>query len=54
VRVPNVAGGMCAIRFDDDGSMEGAACWRADGPPIGVGGGAARPGVRFLPEARRS
>jgi gamma-glutamyltranspeptidase/glutathione hydrolase len=53
LRVPNVAGGMCAIRFDDDGSMEGAACWRADGTPIGVGGGAARPGVRFLPEARR-
>jgi gamma-glutamyltranspeptidase/glutathione hydrolase len=44
---------MCAIRFDDDGSMEGAACWRADGTPIGVGGGTARPGVRFLPEARR-
>ena len=53
LRVPTVAGGMCAIRFDDDGSMEGAACWRADGTPIGVGGGAARPGVRFLPEARR-
>ena len=53
LNVPNVGGGMCAIRFDDDGSMEGAACWRADGTPIGVGGGTARPGVRFLPEARR-
>ena len=53
-RVPNVGGGMCAIRFADDGSLEGAACWRADGTPIGVGGGLARPGVRFLPEVRRS
>jgi gamma-glutamyltranspeptidase/glutathione hydrolase len=52
-RVPNVGGGMCAIRFDDDGGMEGAACWRADGTPVGVGGGLARPGVRFLPEGRR-
>ena len=54
LRVPNVGGGMCAIGFDDDGSMEGAACWRADGTPMGVGGGLARPGVRFLPEARRA
>ena len=53
VRVPNVAGGMCAIRFEDDGTLEGAACWRADGTAIGVGGGLARRGVRFLPEARR-
>jgi gamma-glutamyltranspeptidase/glutathione hydrolase len=53
-RVPNVAGGLCAIRFEADGSMEGAACWRADGTPIGVGGGPARRGVRFLPEARRN
>jgi gamma-glutamyltranspeptidase / glutathione hydrolase len=52
VRVPNVAGGMCAIRFHDDGVLEGAACWRADGTPIGIGGGLARPGVRFMPEAR--
>ena len=51
VRVPNVAGGMCAIRFHDDGVLEGAACWRADGTPIGIGGGLARPGVRFRPEA---
>ncbi len=29
----------------------GAACWRADGTPIGLGGGLARPGVRFRPEA---
>jgi len=54
LRVPNVAGGMCAIRFGDAGAMEGAACWRADGTAIGLGGGHARPGVRFRPEARRS
>jgi gamma-glutamyltranspeptidase/glutathione hydrolase len=51
--VGNVAGGMSAIRFGDDGTLEGAACWRADGTPIGVGGGLARPGVRFRPEATR-
>jgi gamma-glutamyltranspeptidase/glutathione hydrolase len=49
--VGNVAGGMSAIRFSDDGTMEGAACWRADGTPIGIGGGLARAGVRFRPEA---
>jgi gamma-glutamyltranspeptidase / glutathione hydrolase len=53
VRVNNVAGGMSAIRFHDDGTLEGAACWRADGMPIALGGGLARPGVRFRPEARR-
>jgi gamma-glutamyltranspeptidase/glutathione hydrolase len=53
VRVGNVAGGMSAIRFHDDGTQEGAACWRADGTPIALGGGLARPGVRFRPEARR-
>ncbi len=53
-RVGNVAGGMSAIRFHDDGTMEGAACWRADGTPIGVGGGLARAGVRFRPEATRA
>jgi gamma-glutamyltranspeptidase/glutathione hydrolase len=52
--VGNVAGGMSAIRFGDDGMMEGAACWRADGTPIGVGGGLARAGVRFRPEATRA
>jgi gamma-glutamyltranspeptidase/glutathione hydrolase len=53
VSVGNVAGGMSAIHFADDGMMEGAACWRADGTPIGVGGGLARKGVRFRPEATR-
>ena len=50
-RVPNVGGGMNAIAFHDHGRLEGAACWRADGTPIGVGGGLARAGVRFLPES---
>lgn len=50
--VSNVGGGMNAIRFHDDGRLEGAACWRADGTPIGVSGGMAREGVRFLPESR--
>ena len=49
--VPVVAGGMGAIRFHDDGMMEGASCWRADGTPIGMGGGPAKPGVRFFPDA---
>ncbi|MGE4045481.1 MAG: gamma-glutamyltransferase [Acetobacteraceae bacterium] len=50
--VGNVAGGMSAIGFGLDGKLEGAACWRADGTPVGIGGGLARPGVRFRPEAR--
>ena len=50
-RMPHVGGGMCAIRFHDDGVLEGAACWRADGTAIGVGGGLAREGVRFWPDA---
>ena len=49
-RVGNVAGGMSAIHFHKDGLMEGAACWRADGTPIALGGGLARAGVRFRPE----
>lgn len=52
-RVPNVGGGMGGIRFHANGDLEGAACWRADGTPIGVSGGFARAGVRFLPEVRR-
>lgn len=51
--LPHVAGGMCAIRFHDDGMLEGAACWRADGTAIGLGGGLAREGVRFWPDLRR-
>jgi gamma-glutamyltranspeptidase/glutathione hydrolase len=53
LRVPVVAGGMGAIRFHPDGLMEGASCWRADGAPIGLGGGPAKPGVRFFPDAVR-
>ena len=45
--VPIVAGGMNAIQFHDDGRLTGAACWRADGTPIGLAGGLARAGVRF-------
>ncbi len=46
-RVRRIAGGMGAIAFEGDGIMTGAACWRADGTPIGVAGGLARAGVRF-------
>jgi gamma-glutamyltranspeptidase/glutathione hydrolase len=49
VRMPTVSGGMNGIQFDDDdGSMTGAACWRADGTAVGLGGGLARAGVRFV------
>ena len=46
--MPTVAGGMNAIQFHDDGGMTGAACWRADGSPVALGGGLARAGVRFV------
>ena len=45
--MPTVAGGMNAIEFHEGGGMSGAACWRADGTPIGIAGGLARAGVRF-------
>jgi gamma-glutamyltranspeptidase / glutathione hydrolase len=47
VAVPTVAGGMNGIQFHEDGMMTGAACWRADGTPVGLAGGLARAGVRF-------
>jgi gamma-glutamyltranspeptidase / glutathione hydrolase len=47
LRVPRVAGGMNAIGFHPDGTMTGAACWRADGTPVGIAGGLARAGVGF-------
>ena len=50
--MPHVGGGMNAIRFGQDGMLEGAACWRADGTAAGLGGGLARPGVRFWPDRR--
>ena len=53
VTVGGVAGGMNAVAFNPDGTLEGAACWRADGTPIGVSGGLARPGSRFRPEVTR-
>ena len=53
VAVPHVAGGMGAIAFERDGALTGASCWRADGTPVGIGGGYARQGIRFWPDARR-
>jgi gamma-glutamyltranspeptidase / glutathione hydrolase len=52
--VTAVAGGMNGIQFDPDtGVMTAAACWRADGSPAALGGGPARPGVRFRTTVRR-
>jgi gamma-glutamyltranspeptidase/glutathione hydrolase len=50
-RMLHVGGGMNAIELSADGSLTGAACWRADGTPIGLGGGLARENVRFWPDA---
>jgi gamma-glutamyltranspeptidase/glutathione hydrolase len=47
VEMATVAGGMNAIQFHEDGTMSGAACWRADGTPVAISGGLARAGVRF-------
>ena len=47
--VPHIGGGMNAIGFGKD-RLTGAACWRADGTAMGIGGGLARPGVRFWPD----
>ena len=47
VEMATVAGGMNAIQFHEDGTMSGAACWRADGTPVAMSGGLARAGVRF-------
>jgi gamma-glutamyltranspeptidase/glutathione hydrolase len=41
--VEKVAGGMNGVLVDDAGMLHGAACWRADGVPIGISGGLARP-----------
>lgn len=51
--LPHVAGGMNGIAFNDDGTMTGAACWRADGHPVGVSGGLSRRGARFWPDKPR-
>ncbi|MCS3732061.1 gamma-glutamyltransferase [Bradyrhizobium betae] len=45
--VATVAGGMNGIAFHDDGTTTGAACWRADGTPVGISGGLAKAGIRF-------
>jgi gamma-glutamyltranspeptidase/glutathione hydrolase len=37
--VPKVAGGMNGIMLDTTGMLHGAACWRADGTPVGFSGG---------------
>ncbi|MFQ5380314.1 MAG: gamma-glutamyltransferase [Dehalococcoidia bacterium] len=42
VELPIIGAGMGMIRFDQDGSMTGASCWRADGTPVGLSGGRAR------------
>ncbi|PHK96229.1 gamma-glutamyltransferase [Pseudoroseomonas rhizosphaerae] len=49
-RVKHIGGGMGAVRFHANGMIEGAACWRADGTPVGISGGLARPDVRFNPD----
>jgi gamma-glutamyltranspeptidase/glutathione hydrolase len=43
VAVEKVAGGMNGVLVDEDGLLHGAACWRADGVPLGLSGGPARP-----------
>src|SRR5262249_31624536 len=48
VRLPTVSGGMNGVQLNDDGTIPGAACWRADGTPAGLSGGLARAGVRFV------
>lgn len=37
--VPRVAGGMNGVLVDEAGRLHGAACWRADGTPLGMSGG---------------
>ncbi len=53
--VDTVAGGMNGIVCDRAaGTITAAACWRADGSPVAVAGGPARPGIRFRPAAGRT
>jgi gamma-glutamyltranspeptidase/glutathione hydrolase len=44
---------MNAIAFAAGGTLTGASCWRADGVPIGLGGGLARAHTRFWPDQMR-
>ncbi|MEZ5853931.1 MAG: gamma-glutamyltransferase [Hyphomicrobiaceae bacterium] len=48
----HLGGGMCAVQRLDEKLWQGAACWRADGIAMALGGGMARYGVRFWPEQR--
>ncbi len=34
---------MNGVQVTPDGLLHGAACWRADGVPLGISGGTARP-----------
>ena len=53
LEVDTVAGGMNGILFDPEtGVMSGAACWRADGTPMAISGGPARPEIRFRTTVR--
>ena len=46
--VARVAGGMNGVMFDHAaGLIQGAACWRADGAPVGISGGPARQDVDY-------
>ncbi|MEX0943397.1 MAG: gamma-glutamyltransferase [Pseudomonadales bacterium] len=45
-RLKVVGAGMGMIAFTNE-AITGASCWRSDGTPIGLGGGMARPGLRF-------
>jgi len=47
--VTAIGGGMNIVRFEPGAMLSGAACWRADGHAVGIGGGYARSGVRFRP-----
>lgn len=47
--LPCIGAGMNAIGIGEDGMLTGAACWRADGTAVGIGGGYAREGVRYWP-----
>ncbi len=50
---PCIGAGMNGIAIADDGTLTGAACWRADGAAVGIGGGNARAGIRYWPERPR-
>ncbi|MBM2716085.1 gamma-glutamyltransferase [Mesorhizobium caraganae] len=52
--VGNVGGSISAIQFDADDTMIGAARWRAEDTPIGLGSGSARRGARFRLDQARS